>query len=329
VSNKWIAVYAASGVKRGSVRIREKALKILKRYLRKAPITEINHFMYQQMLIEPDKEGYAESTINGVNTCANMIFKYAIRNKLIRDNPREGAIVPKKPVTIEELEKNNQEDGYFEREELEKFLDLVLTMGLELDIEWFYTLAFSGMRSGELLALKKSDLDFKNNTIRISKTLYNENNNMKEYVLDTTKTSITRTINLDPTIMKMLKTLVRKNDKHKLKYQTQIEDFHDADFVFQRTNGYPYITKSIANRMRRLLKFTDMEKHLTQHAFRHTHIFMMTEAGSELPTIMKKVGHEDPNTILKVYTHVTEKMKVKSVENVTLHHTDILDKLSF
>src|SRR5690625_3829812 len=247
VSNKWIAVYAASGVKRGSVRIREKALKILKRYLRKAPITEINHFMYQQMLIEPDKEGYAESTINGVNTCANMIFKYAIRNKLIRDNPREGAIVPKKPVTIEELEKNNQEDGYFEREELEKFLDLVLTMGLELDIEWFYTLAFSGMRSGELLALKKSDLDFKNNTIRISKTLYNENNNMKEYVLDTTKTSITRTINLDPTIMKMLKTLVRKNDKHKLKYQTQIEDFHDADFVFQRTNGYPYITKSIAN----------------------------------------------------------------------------------
>src|SRR5690625_294603 len=285
--------------------------------------------MYQNMLINLDKEGYAESTINGVNTCANMIFKYAIRNKLIRDNPREGAVVPKKPVTVEELEKNSIEESYFESDELELFLDLVVTMGLELDKEWFYTLAFSGMRPVELISLKKSDLDFVNNTIRISKNLYNENNNMKEYVLDTTKTSIARTINMDPTIMKMLKALVRKNDKHKLKYQTLIEDFHDADFVFQRPNGYPYITKSIANRMKRLLKFMDTEKHLTPHAFRHTHISMMTEAGSELPTIMKRVGHEDPNTTLKIYTHVTEKMKVKSVENVTLHHSNILDKLSF
>ena len=58
---------------------------------------------------------------------------------------------------------------------------------------------------------------------------------------------------------------------------------------------------------------------------------MMTESESEseLPTIMKRVGHEDPNTTLKIYTHVTEKMKVKSVENVTLHHSNILDKLSF
>lgn len=32
-------------------------------------------------------------------------FKYAIRNKLIKENPRNEAVIPKKPVTIEELEK--------------------------------------------------------------------------------------------------------------------------------------------------------------------------------------------------------------------------------
>jgi len=193
--------------------------------------------MYQNMLINLDKEGYAESTINGVNTCANMIFKYAIRNKLIRDNQREGAIVPKKPVNVEELEKNSIEESYFESDELELFLDLVVTMGLELDKEWFYTLAFSGMRPGELISLKKSDLDFVNNTIRISKNLYNENNNMREYLLDTTKTNKARVIDMDKSIMFMLKSLVHRNDVHKMKYRTLIDDFHDEDFVFQRPNG--------------------------------------------------------------------------------------------
>ena len=329
VATTWLEVYAATGVKRGSIRIREKEINLLNEYLARAPITDITHYMYQNLLIDLDKRGYARTTISGVNTCANMIFKYAKRNKLIKENPREDAIVPKKKVSIKDLEENSIKESYFESEELDKFLNAVLTVGLDLDKEWFFTLAFSGMRPGELVALKKSDLDFNKNTIRISKTLYSENNNMKEYVLDTTKTNRSRIIDMDESIMKMLKQLVRSNDLHKIKYRTVIEDFHDEDFVFQRKIGYPFLTKNLSDRMKRLLKFSEVEKELTPHSFRHTHISMMTEAGAELSTIMERVGHIDPNTTLKVYTHVTEKMKVTSIKNVTDHHTNILEKLSF
>src|SRR5699024_1482485 len=181
--------YAATEVKGRRIRIREKEINLLNEYLARAPITDITHYMYQNLLIDLDKRGYARSTISGVNTCANMIFKYANRNKLIKENPREDAIVPKKKVSIKDLEENSIKESYFESEELDKFLDGVLTIGLDLDREWFFTLAFSGMRPGELVALKKSDLDFNKDTIRISKTLYSEKNNMKEYVLDTTKTN--------------------------------------------------------------------------------------------------------------------------------------------
>jgi len=81
--------------------------------------------------------------------------------------------------------------------------------------------------------------------------------------------------------------------------------------------------------MRRILKYTDIKKKLTTHSFRHTHISMMAESGDAPPTIMNRVGHENPNTTLKVYTHVTEKMKIKSIENITTHHGNILKKLSF
>ena len=329
VATTWLEVYAATGVKRGSIRIREKEINLLNEYLARAPITDITHYMYQNLLIDLDKRGYARTTISGVNTCANMIFKYAKRNKLIKENPREDAIVPKKKVSIKDLEENSIKETYFESEELDEFFNAVLTAGLELDKEWFFTLAFSGMRPGELVALKKSDLDFDNNTIRISKTLYSEKNNMKEYILDTTKTNRSRIIDMDESIMKMLKQLVKSNNRHKMKYRTIIEDFHDEDFVFQRKNGYPFLTKSLSNRMKRLLKYSEVKKELTPHSFRHTHISMMTEAGAELSTIMERVGHIDPNTTLKVYTHVTEKMKVTSIKNVTAHHTNILEKLSF
>lgn len=56
---------------------------------------------------------------------------------------------------------------------------------------------------------------------------------------------------------------------------------------------------------------------------------MVTKAGEDLPTIMERVGHENPETTLKVYTHVTNKMKIKSVKSVSSLHKNILEKQSF
>jgi len=329
LSKRWLDVYAATGVKRGSVRIREKETKILNQHFENMLVMEITHHMYQKFLIQLDKDNYAHNTISGVNTCANLIFKYAMKNKLIKDNPRQDAFIPKKAVTVKQLEETTIEETYFEKDELSTFLDAVLKIGLELDKERFYTIAFSGLRPGELTALKKSDIDFNNNTIRISKTLYNENNNTKQYSLGTTKTNKIRIIDMDEKIMSMLKKLIQKNDQHKLKYRLMIEDFHDEDFLFQRSNGYPFAVKNLGDRMRRIMKYIDIKKKLTPHSFRHSHISMMTESGVDLPTIMQRVGHEDPDTTLKVYTHVTEKMKIKSIDNLSMMNKDLLKKLSF
>lgn len=185
------------------------------------------------------------------------------------------------------------------------------------------------MRSGELLALEKSDLNFENNTIWIGKTLYNESNNIRKYDILPTKTNVARIINVEKSIMVMLKRLIVKNDENKLKNRLLIDGFHDSDFVFQHTNGYPFMTQNIRQRMDRLMRLTTIKKHLTPHSFRHTHISMLTEAGVDLPTIMKRVGHVDPETTLKVYTHVTNKMQEKSVKNLSAKFNDLLAKITF
>ncbi|SHI01440.1 Phage integrase family protein [Virgibacillus chiguensis] len=182
--------------------------------------------------------------MQGVNTTAGMIFRQAIKDKLIKDNPQNGVVVPKKRKTVEEIEKDPIETKYLERKELDDFLKAVREHGLDLDLERFYLLAFSGMRSGELLALKWTDINFKSNEIRITKTLYNENNNMKKYQLTPPKTEGSiRTINVEEEIINLLKSHYRRQSKTKMKYRHELEEYHDGNFVFSRPNGYPFIQK--------------------------------------------------------------------------------------
>ncbi|WP_096201933.1 tyrosine-type recombinase/integrase [Bacillus sp. FJAT-45350] len=326
VARVWLETYSLTGVKRSTIRIREKEIKILNRYIAKIPISLVTPAKYQKLINEIAPQ-YARTTVQGVNTTAVMIFKHAIKDKLIKDNPANDVVIPKKRKTVEEIENDSIEEKYLESFELEEFLQAVRAHGLDLDLERFYLLAFSGMRSGELCALKWTDLNFNTNEIRITKTLYNENNNMKTYELTPPKTEGSiRTIEIEKEIIDLLHSHYKRQTKMNMKYRHEIEEYHDSNFIFCRTNGYPFIQKTIIQRMQRLLERTSIEKHATPHIFRHTHISMLTEAGVDLPTIMERVGHEDIKTTMKIYTHVTNKMKKDASDKVrTLYQNALSD----
>ncbi|MBS4197673.1 hypothetical protein [Lederbergia citri] len=98
------------------------------------PITDATHYMYQQV-INKLSTGHERTTVQGINTTANMIFKFAIRNKLVKDNPCIDIVIPQTRKTIEEIKKNNIEEKYLELEELEEFLLATLEHGLKYDKE--------------------------------------------------------------------------------------------------------------------------------------------------------------------------------------------------
>ncbi|USK44617.1 tyrosine-type recombinase/integrase [Cytobacillus oceanisediminis] len=325
VAWEWLCIYAKSKVKSSTVRVREKEIKILLRYIAKVNIDKVTPRMHQKILNDLDDKGYAKTTIEGVQVTANMIFKYAIKEKMRKDNPCTGAVIPVKKLTVEDIENKTIEEEYLERDELFEFLEAVKKHGLESDLERFYLLAFSGMRSGELCALKWSDINWETNEIRITKTLYNPDNNMKKYELTPPKTpGSIRTFDMDDDIMELLRAHKKKQNKIKLASRLKYPEYHDANFIFCRENGYPFIQKNIIVRMERILKKTSIEKHATPHIFRHTHISMMAEAGIDLPTIMKRVGHDDMKTTMRVYTHVTDKMKKNAAERIKNHFSNIL-----
>lgn len=326
VAEEWLKVYSVSGVKDNTIRSRLCSLKILNSYLRNTKIANINSRTLQNILFEMNDKKYSMSAMENVKVTAGMIFKYAEMNKFIRDNPIKFVSVPRKRLTIEEIENSKIEESYLERDELEIFLNTTIKDGLPMDQERFFLMAFTGMRVGEVCALKWNDINFETNEIRITKTMYMPNNNMHQYKLTPPKTKkAVRTIDIDEDIMKMLKKHKTRQAKIRLSTKKLFEDYHDKNFVFCRDNGYPFCQRNVYDRITSLFKKCGIKKDGGPHILRHTHITLLVESGVDLKTIMDRVGHEDSKTTYNIYTHVTEKMKKDAQTKMKNQFGDLME----
>lgn len=307
--NEWLSMYGKSS-KISSVRAREKQLDRLVDYFAQTKIKNITKLLYQNALNNLHEKGYAHNTLDGIHTAGRMLFKKAVELNLIKQNPTIDVSLPKKIETVEELESKKKNIKYLEKEELGIFLNTAREHGLDNDFILFSILAYSGIRTGELLALKWSDINFDENTISITKTLYNPNNNKENYHLLTPKTrGSIRAIKIDSNVMRLLK--IHKAQQNELKIYTR-NKYIDNDFVITKSSGHPEYIKTIQNRMQRLLKLSDIEKNVTPHSLRHTHTSLLIEAGVGIKEIQQRLGHTDIETTMNIYAHMTKNMEEKA-----------------
>lgn len=301
-ADEWLRLYERK-VKVSTIRIRKHEMERLKQVIDNIPINKITHKMYQDAIDQLSKR-YSVRSLKGMHVTARMIFKKALQLGVISKDPTEFVELPK--------DESPQEFYFMEKNELGLFLDTAKKHGLDMDYVLFSTLAYSGMRIGELLALQHDDLDFVNNTIDINKTLYMPSNNRNKYELLTpkTKTSI-RTIKMDNQVMKLL----QRHLLEQKKWALALPDFKQLGFVFPHPrDGHPQPQNRSKLRMKRILRLANMNEDYKLHTFRHTHVSLLAEAGAGVKEIMERLGHGDINTTMKVYAHVTKDMDEKTTQ---------------
>lgn len=327
VANRWMEIYKLSGVKESTIMTREYTVKLLNGYFAKMPISSITHTKYQNVINELADEVSA-STIKVTHSTAGLIFRQAIKDNIIAKNPASETTIPKKRISIEEIEKNKIKEKYLERDELDRLLNATLEHGLLHDKEWIYLLTFTGLRVGEMLALKWSDISFNTREIRITKTIYNPNiSKGRDFLIPPKTLGSVRTITVEKEIIDILKKHKANQNKMKLQYQKNI-DYHDHDLVFAKKNGLPYDRNFVNLRIKRLAKIANITKHVTSHFFRHTHVSMLAESGAEITAIMERVGHNDYQTTYNIYSHATENMKKDASEKIRKVYSDFLKNIN-
>lgn len=304
VADDWLKQYA-NEVKVSSVRAREKAIHHAVQRFGTYPIQSIKKHDYQRFVDDMSAK-FSKNYVDSIVASTNMIFRYAYDMKIIKALPSEGIKRPKKKRTVEELEETEIHKKFLEKDELVEFLKVAkYNHSPQNSFEVFSTLAYTGLRAGELIALKWSDIDFENNTISITKTYYNPNNNKKKYQILTPKTdSSIGKISVDPKIIMLLKDYkVNVQDKWKN------ELYVDNDFVFTDNNGYPLVIKKLQLWIKAILKKTNINKNISTHSFRHTHCALLIEAGVHIKEIQERLRHKDINTTMNIYAKITNSYK--------------------
>lgn len=326
LATEWLQTHKKN-MKHSAFRSQEYHIKRFKKYMSQVEVKKITKKMYQNVIDQMDAAGYAYNTIYAAHATAKKIFAQAMAWDVIKNSPADMAVLPKQKLTIEQIENNEIEENYLERDELKKFLSIVDKEGLPSDDIIFTLLAFTGMRVGELLALKWPDINFETKEISITKTIFNIDGKKDEYKLLTpkTKTSI-RKITFDEQIAQLFKKHKQKQNEQKIKIRSI---WHDENFVITRDDGFPMSPRFVHYRIKRLEKKLNklgINKKLHPHILRHTHTSMLTEAGVDLRAIMQRLGHTDAKTTLSVYTHITEKLKIDAADKLGDVFGDLINR---
>lgn len=235
-----------------------------------------------------------------------IIFNYAVKEGLISDNPFKKVDTSKAFNEIEEKKKNS-----FSRDELKQFLQYSKNNDSMLFYCLFHLLAFTGMRQGEARALKWSDIDFKENTISITKTISRKLDNREE-IGKTPKTKASyRIIQMDNQTAVLLKNY-RDECRELYSKRGKLFDFNDS-YLFEDKKGNFIAQGTLSGHMRRTCKRAGVHS-ITAHGLRHTYVSLMIEAGIQPIEIAHNVGHSDLKMIMNVYDEMTKNRKEKTAD---------------
>ena len=244
------------------------------------------------------KGAYANySFLNNIN---RRILQYGVTMQAIQHNPARDVIIPRKQQNKENKVK------FFSNQELKQFLDYLDSLDLSsyenfFDYVLYKTLLATGCRIGEALALEWSDIDLKNGTISISKTLnrYQETNTPKS------KAGL-RDIEIDKATILLLK-------QYKKRQQVQSWQLgRSEDIVFTPfTTKYAYACL-LRKRLQKHFKVAGVPD-ISFHGFRHTHATIMLYAGIEAKDLQYRLGHSNISMTLNTYVHATKEGAKKAV----------------
>jgi integrase len=157
----------------------------------------------------------------------------------------------------------------------------------------------TGMRRGELLALRRSDVDLDGATLRVEQAL--EWTQRGGLIFKPPKTKHgRRTITSAPTTVTVLREHLRAQLEQRLKLGLG-KPADDAP-VFTNWKGEPRFPGSVTKEWTAAMQPLGITA--TFHSLRHTHASTLIASGLDILTISRRLGHGSPSITLNIYGHL-------------------------
>ena len=297
----WLENYKTTVKPSTFENVKSKVETMTEEHFKELKLKKITVAYCQKVVIELSK---TYVLYNHYLSVINRIFKYAVLMDILDSNPFDKVIKPKSRQT-------QRKGNFLTKEELKEFLKLAKTATLSYFFPLVHLMSYTGLRQGEALALKWSDIDFENKKITVNKTAAR----IKEkQTLQTPKTKNSkRVISIDPTTLSILKSW--KKDQIKIYFKNGKHFEGDDNFIFTNQRGEWVHIHNFIRYFKRFIADHKL-KPITPHGLRHTHASLLFSAGVEPKNISDRLGHSTVQITLDLYTHITEEQRTDTVEKL-------------
>jgi integrase len=233
-------------------------------------------------------KGLAARTVGHVHRVLHRALGHAVQWELVEQNV--AALVSPPPVTETEIR-------ILRGDEVTDLLQGLCGKSLH-DIG---TLALAtGMRRGELLALRWKDVEFDRSLLRVEQSL--EATRIGGLRFKPPKTRYgRRTITLPYSVVGGLRRRWKEEVEHRL--ALGLGKTPPDGLVFANCQGHPLHPGAVTKAWSRVMKALHMS-HITLHALRHTHASQLIAGGVDILTVSRRLGHGSPAITLRVYGHL-------------------------
>ena len=259
---------------------------------------------------------YSNSTISKIKRLISKAFDIAITQNIITINP----------FKVDDLiikVKSNKSNKKIEALTLEE-QNLFLNELSHTDDKYkniFYIALFTGMRIGEILALRKEDIDLKNKIIKVNKTITKDKND-KPILGKTTKTyNSLRDVPIIKPLLPILSDLISGVDNYLFLYNNSFINPVTINTHFKKlcknANIKVFINPNKNVYTKNGIKKVNLKTaSVNTHMLRHTFATRCIEAGMNALVLSKILGHKNIEITLNVYTSVFNKFTIEEVDKI-------------
>ncbi|GAA7912877.1 hypothetical protein HpBT056_15230 [Helicobacter pylori] len=217
---------------------------------------------------------YKKNTLISLNALLKSFLEFCESERFLSQNPYYA-------ITLKNAQEGEKIDP-FNLDEIKTILHHAPTLRLKA----FLAVAFfTGLRTGEQLALLWSDVDFTNKKINVDKSL-----NLSGVITSPKNKPSIREIDLLEPVEKVLKELKASEPANKKMIFLSIP---------KRTQEFQQAFKALL----KALKLKDRKLYTTRHTFAS----LMLSQGEETMWVSKTLGHKDLNTTYSTYSHYLPK----------------------